>query len=374
MMTEETRDKYLQIAKMLDSNPVGAPNSKEFMEMLTIMFPEGRPLDLALLLSFKTQTLGEIAEKAGLPENEVKETLEYLAARGCILGKSGKDGTRKYRLWPTYAGYYEYMNASETLTKEEHERLDWLWKMYYKKTMIHEVGETEPGWHRVMPVPGSYMDPDTILPYESARNMLEKDAKKLALMQCACRKIESERNVKNRPLDTCIACNEAAAYAIEYGLGKEITIDEAMDVLKRTEEAGCVHTTANNKDNLLFICNCDGDCCLFFRPYNDWNYPGTIGKASVWADVDQEACIGCGVCKEDRCPVHAIELTDGKADVNKDRCIGCGLCVTKCPAQAITLVKRPEEAQPVVPETLGELSKIIWKTKKKNREDPKYVR
>ncbi len=69
--------------------------------------------------------------------------------------------------------------------------------------------------------------------------------------------------------------------------------------------------------------------------------------------VDEDVCIGCGVCVE-ICPVEAIELVEepvpvvtfgvetvieGKKRVARvgDGCIGCGSCASYCPSGAMSL-------------------------------------
>ncbi len=51
--------------------------------------------------------------------------------------------------------------------------------------------------------------------------------------------------------------------------------------------------------------------------------------------VNQEICIGCGICVPD-CPTKDIFLSDcGKAEVKNKRCLECGHCLAICPVNAV---------------------------------------
>lgn len=54
------------------------------------------------------------------------------------------------------------------------------------------------------------------------------------------------------------------------------------------------------------------------------------------AVINQESCIGCGICKE-HCRFDAIERSEGQYRINEYSCEGCGVCAYVCPRQAIAL-------------------------------------
>lgn len=50
--------------------------------------------------------------------------------------------------------------------------------------------------------------------------------------------------------------------------------------------------------------------------------------------VSEEKCIGCKICQQ-KCPVDAIEMIEGKAAIDVEKCILCGACEAVCPVEAI---------------------------------------
>ena len=51
--------------------------------------------------------------------------------------------------------------------------------------------------------------------------------------------------------------------------------------------------------------------------------------------IDQERCIGCGLCADD-CLALNIELKEEKANI-KNECLLCGHCVAICPEHAVSI-------------------------------------
>lgn len=50
--------------------------------------------------------------------------------------------------------------------------------------------------------------------------------------------------------------------------------------------------------------------------------------------VDQEKCVGCGVCISS-CPEDAISMENDKATISQDKCTFCGKCFSACPQETI---------------------------------------
>jgi heterodisulfide reductase subunit A len=67
---------------------------------------------------------------------------------------------------------------------------------------------------------------------------------------------------------------------------------------------------------------------------------GKVAAASIVSHVDQDACIGCGICTS-LCPYNAIDLVKvgkrRKAETITASCKGCGICASHCPTLAITM-------------------------------------
>ncbi|MBM7622500.1 4Fe-4S binding protein [Sporohalobacter salinus] len=67
------------------------------------------------------------------------------------------------------------------------------------------------------------------------------------------------------------------------------------------------------------------------------NSPEEANFKTIPPTVDEEACIGCGICVKS-CVYNAIEINgDNIAVIDQDSCEGCGLCITRCDFDALRL-------------------------------------
>ena len=141
-----------------------------------------------------------------------------------------------------------------------------------------------------------------------------------------------------------------AEYYLERAMAREITIDEALNILDKCEEEALV-VQPFNAQNPGGMCNCCGDCCGILRSLKRFPKPALHTSSNFYAVVDTAECTGCETCLE-RCQMEAITVSeDGVAGINIDRCIGCGLCVSGCPAGAIELHPKPDKEHYEPPKT-----------------------
>jgi len=60
-------------------------------------------------------------------------------------------------------------------------------------------------------------------------------------------------------------------------------------------------------------------------------------KDVVTLKLEQENCVGCGVCLS-VCPHAVLSLTNGKIEIaNRDACMECGACARNCPTEALNV-------------------------------------
>ncbi len=108
--------------------------------------------------------------------------------------------------------------------------------------------------------------------------------------------------------DMCIQMGHAAEYYIRTGRGREITRDEAFEIIKRAEENGLMHQIPNidGSGKTHAICNCCGCSCLSLRSGTMYKNVDMV-RSNYVSKVDKEKCVACGQCVEN-CPMNAMKL------------------------------------------------------------------
>lgn len=316
------RDLYRQLAEA-----IGAGESTLVQQIFQALVNEDEAK--ILLAAAPPGTAEEIAERSGYPKGEVEEALESLFMRGLIFKSKKADSTRYYRVRSI-----PQMHDSTVLTPGISRSVLDLWKKYMKTEWPAYGGKVmdmmPKSIMRVVPV-NEYIEPEArIMPYDDIAKIID-DAQTLSVTKCSCRVIDGSCG---KPLEVCMQVDRAAEYNIERGTGRQLTKEEAIEILKLCEEEGLVHCVDNSKSVGHVICNCCNDCCLNWAVMEGpkkW-----VSPSRYLAVVDDDLCTGCEACLE-RCFFDALSMAGDVAAVDAEKCLGCGVCTVVCPVEALKL-------------------------------------
>jgi Fe-S-cluster-containing hydrogenase component 2 len=293
----------------------------------------------ARILLATPATAGELADKFGCAAEDMEEKLGALFRKG-VLFKAAKPGGTVYRACRDLVQFHDASILWPEAPRAYHD----LWKRFMAEEwpdFARMVSQVLPKpFSRIVPVEQPVEARSRILAYEDVEKMI-RDSGRVAVANCTCRLIEGNCD---KPLEVCLQVGKAADYTVERGSGREVSMEEAIEIVRAAEEAGLVHVTMNRAEDSHFICNCCDDCCMSFTLIVQGI--NLCDPSRFRAVVDEDKCTGCGTC-QDRCFFGAVELVarDG-AEVNTvdpEKCMGCGLCMVTCPGEAITLVAVRDE-------------------------------
>lgn len=357
MKSEDKLYRDLQIH--LDEQTLGFPETQSGSDiaLLQQLFTPAQA-EIAMMLTYRYESAEQIQEraiKAGLSIEETKRLLDQAAEKG-VIGYQEKDGARQYRIIPYVIGILE--NVIHTATPElvsAHLKYseDGLFWRDYLKTKIPQM--------RTIPIQKSITPKHPIGTYDEIRELIETADGPIVVMECACRKGAEKRGEpckRTSRKETCLHFRNMARFLLEKAkVGRQISKEEALDILQKNQEDGLVLQPSNSQAPDA-ICSCCGCCCAPLKTHKSIPNPLSHWATNFHAEVNPEMCTGCGLCEE-RCQAAAMKLDEDRkaATVDLTHCLGCGLCVDACPEDAIELRKNATEAVP--PRTTEEMTEVI---------------
>jgi len=266
--------------------------------------------EAALCLKFREpQSAEEVAAIWGKSLDKTEETLQKCGDAGAAMYRK-IDGVNKYWLELWVPGHMEMVvNNKENYKK--YPQIGIAFDAYGKKKAPLAAGNFPIGVGpmRTIPIESAINGETRRASYEEISKYLNK-AKSFSVSDCSCR---TSREVMGEGCghlkeDMCIQLDHAADYYIQSGRGREITRDEAFEIIKKAEENGLMHNIPNldGPGHTHAICNCCGCGCFAIRNVNMWRNPDFL-KSNYQAVVDPDKCVACGECVEN-CPTNALTL------------------------------------------------------------------
>ena len=351
-------DVYESLRERLDMFPQGFPKTQSGVELevLRELFtPE--EAEIMHYLRPYPEPVSASAERMNRDEAEMADKLYKMSRKGLIL-RATIEGVTYYLMAPYIVGIWEFQ--LKNLNKDNIK----LYERYHQEGMVPERKKAKTAGFRVIPIEKEIQDSSEIQTFEKVSEIIEASTR-FGVSECICRKeAQIMGHGCDKLLEACMSFGLAADYCIENGLAREITKEEAIDILRKTEESGLVHCSSNHKGGKNFICNCCGCCCKALQYLNKHDVPWAVSQSNYYAVVDEQTCSACETCL-DRCQVKAIQMVDDVAVIKTETCIGCGLCVSTCPTESISMVLKEPEQRPIIFEDQMKLLQTLGAEKNK---------
>ena len=354
---------YINLQKHLDRQPVGFPATRSGVEIKIlkhIFTPE--EAEIVSFLNYKSEPLktifGKVRHLVESPD-KLEKILDRIQKKGGIESKI-KNGTKHYCCAPLVVGMYELQldRLTPEFIKDFNEYIsDIKFGIEFLSTELPQM--------RTIPISRSIHPQHNVSTFDEITTLLQQAEDPFVIIECICRKKKSIEvkscEVTDRK-ETCLAIGSIAQTVLQSGIGREITRDEALSIIKQNQKQGLV-LQPSNTEKAEFICSCCGCCCGMLGAHKSIPKPLDFWASNFQAEVDRATCVGCGSCEE-WCQVGAVSVSENNQQAVLDlyRCLGCGVCVSHCPTESISLLKKPTEVRP--PETREDLYDIIMAKKK----------
>jgi len=360
MAHQTARGGYQRLVERLNRAPQGAAPTELLHRILALLFSE-RDADLVARLPIMPFPVRVAMRRWQLPEAEARTLLDDLAGRGLLLDVRHK-GRQMYVLPPPMAGFFEFSlmrvrdDVDQALLAE----------------LFHEYTQVEEDFARQLFTTGeirfgrAYVSETAVersaerghalhvLDHDRASELLRR-ASHIAVGLCYCRhKAEHLHGACDAPMELCLTLNQVGAALIRSGNAREVDLAEGLELLAQGREHGLVQFGENAREDISFICNCCGCCCVAMYAARKWGFLHPVQTSPYLPEVAWDACRGCGKCVE-ACPVEALTLVPAddprnprkrKARLDPEACLGCGVCVPRCRHDALALIEREERVIP----------------------------
>ena len=323
-------------------------NAPEYYCMADIVTDEEADIAIAAGLR-KERTAQWLADKVGRTVEEIQPSLDRLVYYGvfrrCRIDGTDEDG---YFMQIFAPGILEMMVNNQELL-HEHPEVGRAFEEYTRLRM-QSMGPILPdgyGLMRVIPVESAIEGIPGVTDDERLSHYLDKyDVFSVSPCSCRASRTSLGDGCGHLAEDMCVQMGKGAEHYIRTGRARQITREEALEIVKRAEENGLMHDIPNieGAGESAAICNCCACACFGLRAGLMFGARDAI-RSNFVAEVDEAKCVACAQCVE-VCPGNALKL-------GQKLCADCAL---------------PEPEYTKVTETFN-FAKAVNENYRENRED-----
>ncbi|MCH4889849.1 ferredoxin family protein [Acidaminobacter sp. JC074] len=328
------RSGYKNLIDRFNRFPQGAPESESLYEILKVMFTH-EEASLVSKLPIKPFRVEDAAKIWKLSNEQAYEILNSLSEKALLL-----DMDEWYVVPPPMIGFFEFALMrtgghfdQKLLSELFHQYLeneeDFMRKLLSLTTPIGRILVNEKSLDK--------KDHAYVLEYEKASHII-KQADSIGVSRCYCRhKAEHLGQVCDAPQEVCLSINGLSKSLSKHGYARLISNEEALEILEISYKHNLVQFAENVQDDVGFICNCCGCCCMALKGAKKMGLAQTLSSSNFIASLNDQ-CISCKKCIK-VCPMGCFDF-DNQVILDDELCIGCGVCARVCQFDAITMGKR----------------------------------
>ena len=285
-------------------------NAPEYYSLAGIVTDDEADVAIAAGLR-KVRTAAWLAKKVGKPVEEVEKLAKHLAWIGVFRCTYNKElGVDEYFMQIFAPGIMEMLVNNQELL-DTHPEVGRAFEEYTRirmQTMSPLIPDGY-GLMRVVPVESAIKDLPGVSDYEKLSYYLNK-YDTFCVSPCSCRASRSSINDGCGHLaeEMCVQMGKGAEHYIRTGRARQITREEALEIITRAEENGLMHDIPNIEEagESAAICNCCACACFGLRVGLMFGARDAI-RSNFQAEVDEAKCVACAQCVE-VCPANALKL------------------------------------------------------------------
>lgn len=315
------KEKVLDLANHISRKKRGSKNEikatdPEYLILEPVVTDEMAEVALCMKIREKT-TAKELAPKCGKSVEETERLLYQLAEVGvCFVNNINGVDTFWYDTW--VPGIMEMM-VNNKKNVEKYPQIAEAFEAYGRVRGPKSAGAfpVGVGLMRVIPIEKAIDGETRRASYEEVSKYLNENTI-FSVSDCSCR---VSRRVMGEGCghlaeDMCIQMGHAAEYYIRTGRGRQISREEAFEIIRRAEENGLMHQIPNldGSGKTHAICNCCGCSCLSLRSAGMFKNSDMV-RSNYVSSVNKDKCVACGECVA-VCPVNALKLGPKLCEIN----------------------------------------------------------
>ncbi len=285
-------------------------NAPEYYCMENIVSDDEADIAIAAGLR-KERTAGWLAAKVGKTVAEIQPALDNLVYYGVFRRVYSEElGEDTYFMQIFAPGILEMMVNNQPLMAS-HPEVGRAFEEYTRLRM-RAMGPILPdgyGLMRVIPVESAIEGLPGVTDDERLSYYLNK-YDTFSVSPCSCRASRTllGDGCGHLAEDMCVQMGKGAEHYIRSGRARQISREEAYEIVKRAEENGLMHDIPNieGSGETSAICNCCACACFGLRAGMMFGARDAI-RSNFVAEVDEAKCVACAQCVE-VCPGNALKL------------------------------------------------------------------